>query len=305
MSVTKVAPSVQDIPEGRVVARSGGGSIQRSDTQSTAGASCSSFSEPSSPQSSSATSVASSPSETSLPRPALLDMDAVHDVATLDLLLGQFESYKSVPQLAPIIPDLMKHPLALEVVLAGMWGRSAVLDDALNACRGTATDAPVQCIRLAFPYTAALFASALDGHYPTLLRRLADAPLLPVEFDRDTNLNLGRCRGEVHAALECLQILADATLPATGNATSNEDLDVDEEDEDTRYFIRQKQGKKKRAQRAAAANVAPALNPNPFRKLNIAVPTSKAESEQAIRAILSILGDELEVSIRALYLTTN
>lgn len=139
MSVTKVAPSVQDIPEGRVVARSGGGSIQRSDTQSTAGASCSSFSEPSSPQSSSATSVASSPSETSLPRPALLDMDAVHDVATLDLLLGQFESYKSVPQLAPIIPDLMKRPLALEVVLAGM---SAVLPSGTTRSMHAAAEQP-------------------------------------------------------------------------------------------------------------------------------------------------------------------
>lgn len=109
----------------------------------------------------------------------------------------------------------------------------------------------------------------------------------------------------MHAALECLQILADATLPVTGHATSNEDLDVEEEYEDTRYFIRQKQGKKKRAQRAAAANVAPALNPNPFRKLDIPVPTSKTEAEQATRAILSILGDELEVSMRALYLTTS
>ncbi|KZW00572.1 hypothetical protein EXIGLDRAFT_145234 [Exidia glandulosa HHB12029] len=162
-------------------------------------------------------------------------MDAVHDVATLDVLLGQFESYNSVSQLATIIPDLINQPLALEVVLA-------------------ATDAPVQCIRLAFPDTAALFASALDGHYPTLLRRLADAPLLPAlvaALDRETNLDLGRRRRKVHTALECLQILEDSAFPAARDATLNEDPDADDEDEDTTPFSRQKRRKKnKRAQRA-------------------------------------------------------
>ncbi|KZV77880.1 hypothetical protein EXIGLDRAFT_694092, partial [Exidia glandulosa HHB12029] len=171
-------------------------------------------------------------------------MDAVHDVATLEILLGQFESYKSVPQLATIIPNLIKQPLALEVVLA-------------------------------------------------------DAPLLPslvAAFDRENNLDLGRRRRKVHSALECLHILEEAAFPAARNGTLNEDPDADDEDEDTAPFIRQKRGKKKRAQRAAAAasNVAPALNADPFRKLTIAVPTSQSGAEQAIRVILGILGDELK-----------
>lgn len=289
MSVDSLQPTVRGLPEGRVVDRSVGGSTRGSETQSTATASCSPFSEPTSPQSTTASSAPTSPSESPHARPSLLDMDAVYDLHTLDLLLDQFESVSSAPHLVRLLPELLKRPLALELVLAGVQAfcrRTGVL------IHWTATDAPARCIRKFPYYNVAAFFTALNGCFPALIRRLADAPLLPAlafAFDRETNFKLGKCRTEMLAALDALRVLQDATF------SSNFARDVeDDEDEDTPFKTRQKQGNKKRAQRAGAAR-ASTLDPVPFRTLCFPVPTSGTEADHVANQILGVLGSHFEV----------
>ncbi|EJD54497.1 hypothetical protein AURDEDRAFT_179643, partial [Auricularia subglabra TFB-10046 SS5] len=193
------------------------------------------------------------------------------DRDSLELFLAEYHDCYSASKFSTLLPELLDKPLNLELVLS-------------------ATEAPAACIRAAFPTSQLLLTTALHGQYPSLIARLARVPQLPLPFDRDMIRDLDVASKDIVAALDALAALRDASFASDGGCGTADDSPKDEEPAPF-MKARQKQGSKKRAQRAAAASSKPALDPKPFKELGADVPNSQLAADELSAQILTLLKD--------------